>query len=622
MCGIAGLYGSFKTEEREQAAGALLEQLAHRGPDGCGIYNEADITLLHTRLSIIDLTENGNQPLFNEDRSLVLVCNGEIYNYQQLTKELMARGHRFMSHSDCEIILHLYEENPDDPAKIINALTGMFAFALWDTKRRRLLVARDRIGIKPLYYSFSDGKLVFASEVRPIVRTGLVNKAYDLTSVYEYFLTSSVPAPNTLYRAVKVLPAGHYMTVENGRMNISGYWDIPCGAHRWKSDGEVQEAVDSLLSEVVKDHLIADVPVGTFLSAGIDSSLIAAYAVKHHPGIHSFTASFPGEPEDEGKVAAETARRLGTTHHSYELKGDFFTDFDEQLQDIDQPFAPNSALSLGRISKMARRDVKVVLSGDGADELFGGYYRHDPPQRPDFLKRIPRVLQQDVLKIGAKVTGRKSLEALRQNLALPAGDTFLSKVAVTDKEDVLSLFAPEIKKQIDTERFSGYLNRCFDGREDRDELNRILYAEMKTALVDEMMTKCDRMTMMNGIEGRVPFLDHRLVELAFSIPGEYKRMNGIGKLILRKLVAEKLGNELAYRKKTGFNSPLLQWLDTDLKTREYVERQFAAASQMALFDKNTMMSYGHTGNRVPDVLVYALVCFSHFMQHEDTGSDK
>ena len=620
MCGIAGLYGNFGSADKEKAIASLSVSLAHRGPDGNGRFQDEDAALVHTRLSIIDLSENGNQPFFNESKSLVLICNGEIYNYQPLRAELIKKGHHFTSTSDSEVILHLYEEHQDDPMKLLSRLTGMFAFALWDTGRKRLFIARDRIGIKPLYYSYAGGRLIFSSEVLPIIKTGLTDSAIDHTSLYEYFLTGSVPGPNTIYAEVKCVEPGHFLIAEDGRLTDEEYWDIPAGVKKWQDEAEVLDAVDNLLREVVKDHLVADVPVGTFLSAGVDSSLITAMAVEHHPGIHSFTASFPGEPEDEGTMAADTAKKLGTTHHSYELTSNFFSDFELQYKDMDQPFAISSALSLGRIAKVARQLVKVVLSGDGADELFGGYFRHELPQRPSFLKYIPKGIRSIALSAGAKLTGKESLVRLRDNLALTEGEKFLAKMAIAKPAGVLALFSPGIAAQIDTKRLVKRLNSLIERRKQHDELSRILYVDMKTTLVDEMLTKCDRMTMINGVEGRVPFLDHRVVELAFSIPSIYKRRDGVGKVILRQLLAKKLGSELAYRKKTGFNSPLQNWLATDKAMTERVKKEFRSAGKLQFLNGQTMATYEASPESISAGFVFSIVCLNYFLRDENTDT--
>jgi len=622
MCGIAGVYGDFSTEAKSKILDGFLSDLTHRGPDGSGTYANDEIGLIHTRLSIIDLSANGAQPLYSEDKSLVLICNGEIYNYQDIRNELLGKGHIFSSASDSEVIIHLYEEYAGDLQKTLDRLIGMFAFALWDNNTKKLVIARDRIGIKPLYYRHDGDKLFFASEVKPLILGNDATADIDYTSLYEYFLTGSIPAPNTLYAEVKCLEPGHYISAVNGKVSFHQYWDIPEGYKNWGSIEEITDKAETLLTEIVKDHLVADVPVGTFLSAGVDSSLITAIAAAHHPGIYSFTASFPGEPEDEGIIAADTAKKINTTHCAYELKGDFFKDFTSQFRNIDQPLAVSSALALGRISKMAKQKVKVVLSGDGADELFGGYSRHDIPEQPSFLKYIPAALQSIVLQAGGALTGKKSLHKLRDNLKVSAGKGFLNRIAIESEETVLSLFADDIKRQIDTGRFLCRLDSLFGKRKNDDQLNRILYVDMKTTLVDEMLTKCDRMTMMNGIEGRVPFLDHRFVSFAFSIPARYKRDKGIGKMILRRILAKKLGNELAYRVKTGFNSPLKQWLSKDVATIDFVKQELTQAGKLSFISNKEIQSYQADATMFKSNTIFSLICLNEFMKESNINSNK
>lgn len=612
MCGIAGIWGRTAGEAKDAALRKMSESLAHRGPDGKGFYSDNSLGLVHTRLSIIDLSEQGNQPLFNEDKTLVLVCNGEIYNYQGVRSKLLNQGHRFSSNSDCEVILHLYEEYNGDIRRLLAELTGMFAFALWDTKKQQLLVARDRVGIKPLYYSCDNGTFVFASEVAAVANSGFVSSAVDETSLYEYFMLGSIPGPHTLYKTIKALPAGYFATVSHDGVSLQQYWDIPVYDATNNNSNALEEA-EALFSEVVKDHLVADVPVGTFLSAGIDSSLITAAAAKHQGGIHSFTASFPGEPEDEGTIAADTAKRLGSKFHSYKLTNDFFRDFEYHFQHIDQPFGISSALSLGRISEVASANIKVALSGDGADELFAGYSRHDAYWQPPFLKRIPARFQKTLVATAARVTGRKSLSALSKNLRLTEGEKFLSRVQVVSPLSVSSLLCEDVMKHVDTRRYTDHLDSYFSQRKDNDQVNRMLYVDMKTTLVDEMLTKCDRMTMRHRIEGRVPFLDHRFVEFAFKLSSQAKRRNGMGKVLLRSMVAKKLGDQLAYRQKSGFNAPLSQWLQTDGETASYSRSALTDVSH-GFVNKDTVSAIAGDMKKADPRLVFHMVCFNRFFK--------
>jgi asparagine synthase (glutamine-hydrolysing) len=611
MCGIGGIYRRQDKIVRRQAAQKMSDCIAHRGPDGRGIYEDDDITLVHTRLSIIDLSENGNQPLYNEDKSLVLVCNGEIYNYQSLTQSLLEKGHRFSSHSDCEVILHLYEEYEGKIEKVLSRLTGMFAFALWDLKSKKLSVARDRVGIKPLYYSTANSGFVFSSEISGVLNAGDNSFGVDPTSLYEYFLLGSVPGPNTLFKGIHSLEPGYYITLTGQDVTINKYWEISGETQNWKNVDEVTEATEALLREVIKDHLVADVPVGSFLSAGVDSSLITALAVNEHPGINTFTVSFPGEPEDEGLIATQTAQRLKTTHHSFDIREDFFKGFVFHNRFIDQPFAISSALFLGQISQKAADTVKVVLSGDGGDELFAGYdFRHKADIFPAVFNYVPRFAGN----MAAKVLGRQNgWAATWQAYTNSPGTNYLGKVAMHPERNARRLFNTDVLREIDFDRYTKRLDSFFNAWEGDDQINRKLFVDVKTSLVDEMLTKCDRMTMRNGIEGRVPFLDHRMVELSFTIPSSYKRDTQTGKVILRKILEKHLGKELAYRTKTGFNSPLPAWLGKDEATRSFSDKYLTEVQSLPFLDKAAIENVVRNQNQNART-VYALISLSYYLQ--------
>lgn len=615
MCSIAGAWGELDLETKHNTAKALGVALAHRGRNGYDCYIDSKVILTHNRLSIIDLSDNGTQPLYNEDKTVVLICNGEIYNYKTLRSQLLGRGHTFSSASDSEVILHLYEENRDNPERLLNSLTGMFAFAIWDTSKQQLFLSRDRIGIKPLYYSYINGILAFASEVKPLSLCKIVSSDIDYTSVYEYFLMGSIPAPNTLYQHIKCLDAGHYLLASNNEIKIKQYWDIPHIQGKWKNTAHITDTVETLLSDIVKEHMVADVPVGTFLSAGVDSSIISFFAAKHQSGISSFTASFPGEPEDEGEIAQLTAKRLGTTHHNHILKGNFFDKFEEQFLHIDQPFGIASALSLGRIANKANEHVKVVLSGDGGDELFGGYKRHSIPLQPSFLKAIPTPFQNSFLKIASTITRKKSLEKLRENMLLKESTIFLERTATSLPHVALSFISQDLHNKIDLGRYQQRIDAMFNKCPSTDKLNRILYVDMKTTLVDEMLTKCDRFTMANGIEGRVPLLDHRMVELAFSIPGKEKRNETTDKIPLRSILAKNLGKELAYREKTGFNSPLKKWLKSDKYTRDFAISNIDNARKVLFLDTKYLSSSIDNLDTLLTTEVFALVCIGNYFKN-------
>ncbi len=566
MCGIGGFIHNGDKSLGESQGRKLKTSIAHRGPDGDGMYSDAQVVLVHSRLSIIDLSESGNQPLYNEDRNLVLICNGEIYNYFEIREELIKKGHKFSSSSDSEVIVHLFEEYNFNIKKTLSRLTGMFAFAIWDVKLKKLIVARDRIGIKPLYYSLNKGLLSFCSEVKPLVNAGLVPDIIDKTSLFEYFLTGSIPEPNTYYQEIKALNPGHFLCWQDDEILVEKYWSPPAHTvQTYTSIHQVLEDLEPLFTKVVKDHMVADVGVGCFLSAGIDSSLLGYLSSTFNSGISTFTASFPGEAENEAEIANNTAQKIGATSYNYNITTNFFKDFDAHFAHIDQPFGISSALSLSRISQLASEHVKVVLSGDGADELFGGYHRHQPLYDPPYLKGLPRSVRGSVFSLVGKIMRNDNLKDASHNLSKGNALKYLEKYQISSSEMALN-FLSQNKETVDTERYLNKINKVWKTYQSSDEINQMLFVDIHTSLVDEMLVKTDRMTLHRGLEGRVPFLDHRLVEFALALPSKYKVFDNFGKQPLRMLVEKNLGSDLAYREKTGFNSPIKKMIREDDST--------------------------------------------------------
>lgn len=587
MCGIAGFSKPKVNKDFSIIIENFASSLRHRGPDGFGIFENDDLALIHTRLSIIDLSENGNQPLKNEDNTLVLICNGEIYNYLEIRTDLLKKGHIFHSSSDSEVILHLYEDLGGDIKAVLNKLIGMFSFSLLDIPKQRLFIARDRIGIKPLYYHVGDDNFCFSSEVAPLAKCGLIKVSTDPTSVFEYFLLGSVPEPNSWFNEIKALPPGHFGIWENGRFVENKYWELNTTFnYDYKSVFEVSEESESLLKEVVSDHLIADVPIGTFLSAGIDSSLISYYAAKKEKGIHTFSASFPGEPEDESEIAAQTAKEIGATHETFSIDTNFFGSFDSHFGNLDQPFGISSALSLSRISSLAKSKVKVVLSGDGADELMGGYDRHVPFFNPPILQGFPLPIRSSILGLTGNILGIKSFKDASSYLQINDYIKYFDRYRINAEQKCLDLINSSLRPLVDTERYKRRIRGVWEDCSNEDLLTKMLCLDLKTTLVDEMLTKVDRMTMNQGIEARVPFLDHRFVEFSFSIPGNLKRDEKWGKLPLRFLVNKHFTKDLAYRKKTGFNSPLKNLLLKDKPTRSFYLNKVSALKNSSIIDGN------------------------------------
>lgn len=616
MCGIGGYLKSFKKDNVKDHIQGLQQCLSHRGPDGNGVFENDKIVLVHTRLSIIDLSENGNQPIYNEDKKIALICNGEIYNFLEIRKKLIEKGHHFKSTSDSEVIVHLYEETGRDIYKTLNRLRGMFAFAIWDGYDGKLIITRDRVGIKPLYYALNGNSLAFCSEVNPLVKANLVSSKIDQTSLYEFLMIGSIPEPNTFFEEIKALPPGHYLEYENDKISIKQYWKLPSKLDRsLRLLDDVVDKTDFLLQEIIKEHLIADVPVGCFLSAGIDSSLISYYAAQVNEGIFTFTASFPGEPEDEAQIANQTANKIGAKFFNYDINTDFFEGFSDHFKNMDQPFGVSSALSLSRISRLAKKKVKVVLSGDGADEIFGGYSRHQPFFDPPYFKKFPPQMRSVIFSAIGKISGKESFSRTADYLGKSPSQRYLESLQIASSAESLKFIPKDLIGQIDQERYLKKLERIWNDYEDEDVINQMLYLDTQTSLVDEMLVKSDRMTMNQGIEGRVPFLDHRLVEFALSIPSGLKIQNGFGKMPLRKLVEKKLGPALAYREKTGFNSPLKKMLVEDKITFDDFNNKMLVLENQKVIDENTLANLKSSipqGNFQPST-IFGLYALAQFM---------
>lgn len=553
MCGIAGLFGF---SEPGQYTTLLQEQLRHRGPDGCGQFVSENLLLVHTRLSIIDVSEAGNQPLFSEDRSLVLVCNGEIYNFQSLRRQLESEGHQFSSHSDSEVIIHLYESLNGNVQQLLDSLRGMFAFALYDSNRKRLIIARDRFGIKPLYFYQHQHQLAFASEIKALAALPFMSRAIDVTSVYEYFQYLSVPEPNTFYQEIKCVPAGACIIADaDGVTNVQWYDSTQRLSSIKEQEGDFEKALHEKLHETIGLHMVADVPVGSFLSAGIDSTLVTQEAATFtNIPFTTVSAAFPGTKEDESVEAAASARHLRLAHHAIDLSQSLLADPAEVYQHFDQPFAVPSAYSLFHISAKARKYMKVVLTGDGGDEVFAGYdHKHIPFYKPWLVRYLPKGLQRGLAML-LKLFPFQAAEDMSKALSLTDGDRFLNRTRVLSEDKALSLIHPSMRSGVEKHRLKRMVDDVFEKTKHLHPVRQMLLADFATFLKSEMLYKVDRMTMANAIEARVPLLDHELVELAFSIPVPALRNGEIGKLPLRKMVAERLP-AIANRKKTGFLTP-------------------------------------------------------------------
>jgi asparagine synthase (glutamine-hydrolysing) len=564
MCGICGIYnfGSGAPADR----GALkhaTDAMAHRGPDDEGFHLDGSLGLGNRRLSIIDLP-GGHQPISNENGSVWITFNGEIYNYRELRPALEARGHRFRTASDTETIVHLYEEH--GPA-CLEHLRGMFAFALWDSREKRLLLARDRVGVKPVFYRLEPDRLVFASELRALRE--LVGQPLEIEpqAVYDFFGFRYIPAPHTFYRGVEKLLPGHYLVADGRGARVVPYWDVPPEDETARSAGDYAEEVVAHLRESVRLRLVADVPLGVFLSGGTDSSAVVAFMAElgARP-LRTFSVGFEERGYSELPYARRVAERFSTEHHELLLRSqDVAEDLARLIAFRDEPVAEPTDVALYRISRLAAESVKVVLAGEGGDELFAGY----PKYAADRLAGLVSALPQDVTRAIARwlpYRQRRVKLALETLSIRDEAERSATWFASFSREEREALFSPDFLRQVDVAHPARVFEQQLEKVRDRPPLKRMLYADLKIWLPDNLLLRGDQMTMAASIEERVPFLDHKLVELAARIPSRLLTRGFRTKALLRRALAPHLPPETLRRRKVGFAVPIGPWFRKSLKS--------------------------------------------------------
>jgi asparagine synthase (glutamine-hydrolysing) len=563
MCGIAGKFNFDRNRPIDrQRLTAMTSAIAHRGPDADGFHVGDGIGLGHRRLSIIDLS-TGDQPLTNEDRTIWVIFNGEIYNFAEVRAELEAHGHRFRTHSDTEVIVHGYEQWGD---RAVDRFRGMFAFALWDEPKRRLLLVRDRLGVKPLYYSTTPGGITFGSEIKALLEDPDVPRDWSADALDAYLTLQYVPSPQTMYRGVFKLPAAHLLVAERGAVTVRRYWDLQfTGDGDPAREDEYLDRLDALVTESVRLRLVSDVPLGAFLSGGIDSSAVVASMAETCGADRVITTSvgFDEDAFNELEHARTVARHLGVTQHEEIVRPDIADLLPTLAWHLDEPFADSSAVPTYYVSKAARRHVTVALSGDGGDELWAGYARHR-------VEQWELTARQWLGAAGGRLAGRlaaglplavKGARSLR-HLALSPADACAQKHAYgLFEQDVRdSLYSPEFAHSVrHADPFAGFRD-AYDACASRDPLDRALYVDVRTYLVDDIMTKVDKMSMAVSLESREPLLDHKLLEFAASVPASLKLKNGQGKYLLRRLLERRIPKSIVDRPKQGFAAPIGEWL--------------------------------------------------------------
>lgn len=568
MCGICGFL-AFDQQIDESTLLRMNASIQRRGPDGAGHYFDGTAGLAMRRLAIIDL-EGGQQPIFNEDRTACVVFNGEIYNYRELRQQLIAKGHRFVTHSDTEVIVHLYEEYGADLA---THLQGMFAFALWDIRRRTLLLARDRLGIKPLFIAHTDKGLLFGSEIKCITSTGLVADELDVQGLDEYLTYTNVPCPRTIYAGIKQLEPGTSLMISSkASSRVARYWSVPQVAEEQRTEREWLDACEQGLRDAISSHMVSDVPVGAFLSGGVDSGLVVALmAQMTDRPVEAFTVGFNDAGSsfiDERQYARALATKYKLNHHEIDVKANLEEIVWDIVDAFDQPFADDSVVPSYYVSQAAGRHVKVAMTGLGGDELFAGYRRHlglmlgeRYAQMPHFLRE--RVVLPLVQRLPESSNSSDVIDHLKRFTragGASAERRYQDSMATLSWQARQNLYVPEIAAKIDRAATEQVMLEPFLDGSISSTLERALRTDLQTYLVDDILTLTDRLSMWHSLELRVPYLDHRFVELAARIPAALKIKGMKQKYLLKRLAERWLPRDMIYHKKQGFEAPMGRWL--------------------------------------------------------------
>ena len=573
MCGITGLIGR---RIESSSFDRMVDRLAHRGPDDRGTwYSEKYPTALgHRRLSILDLSQNGHQPMQAPQLGLVIVHNGEVYNFKEIRSKLEGLGHRFRSDSDTEVLLYAYHEWGE---KMLDHLRGMFSFAIWDENSGELFAVRDRLGIKPFYYVSSGDYLAFASEIKSLLEMDQFAPTPDVSALYDFLTYMYIPAPKTNYREIKKLPAGHYLKCDSsGRMRIHKFWDVECGTDRPGSK-EQTERLENLIGESVAYRMISDVPVGYFLSGGIDSSIIVALMARNSSRpVKTFSIGYKDLPSfDETSYAREVAQFNNTDHYEFKLSyQDILDAFPSVLENLDEPFADSSAVPTFIVSRETRNHVTVALSGDGGDELFAGYRMYLGEYWSRYYAKIPALLRNGLIapliNTLPDARDKPGLEMVRRMKKFVKGMSPSFPERFCGWREIFSFpMRQRILKRLPEENL--YLEHIRtmvkreEGRFHGDTINLMLFMDVKGLLPGDMLTKVDRMSMANALEVRVPFLDHTLAEYVFQLQGNTKLKGRVGKYILMETFKDLLPPSLHRRPKWGFEMPIGTWLKNELK---------------------------------------------------------
>ena len=617
MCGIAGIVNYQKQTPVDRA---LLHRMAasliHRGPDDEGYFAEGYVGFAFRRLAILDLSPTGHQPMATTDGSVWIIFNGEIYNFRELHEDLQRHGYKFRGTSDTEVLVNAYHFYGET---FLQKLNGMFAIALWDIDKQRLMLARDRMGKKPLYVADNGERVVFASEMKAIFQVPDFTADIDVQAIDEYFAFGYVSGERTIYGNVKQILPGSFAHFEPGSKKSAAYYHIKASATTPSSEGEAIEQVSVLLEDAVRIRMVSEVPLGAYLSGGIDSSLVVSTMARLSSlPVKTFSIGFPDAEFDETADARVVAKYLGTEHHEEIVTPDYASLMHDILSDFDQPFGDSSALPTYVVSKLTRQHITVALTGDGGDEVFGGYALYDIGLRERKLDRIPRVMKS-LLRSASNVYPDylRGGNLLRRASLLGFAERYVDRFQLMNEKERGQVLLQSFRGELSQSEVLRNRASLFPDLEEEDPLRSMQYFDMLSYLPDDILAKVDRMSMLNSLETRSPFLDYRLVEFGLGLPQRLKYRNGSGKFLLRRLTASTLPAEVANRPKRGFSVPLRRWFRNELKSyvHDVIFSQAMRESGMINMDyASRVFAIHQAGLRDMSVPLWLLVAFAVWLE--------
>ncbi|MDP2924026.1 MAG: asparagine synthase (glutamine-hydrolyzing) [Candidatus Omnitrophota bacterium] len=567
MCGICGIIKFNQNEPvQKDILSRMSKSLFHRGPDDQGYYIEGNVGLASQRLSIIDV-KGGHQPIHNEDSTIWIAYNGEIFNFKELRKNLESRGHNFYTQTDTEVIIHLYEEFGLDFIKMLN---GMFAFAIWDKNKKRLILAIDRFGIKPLHYCFYNQNLVFGSEIKALLEIDAIDKELDYAALNQYFTYTYIISDRTIFKSIKKMLPGHMLIYDSGRIEMQKYWDIEFKIDRNMDEESIKFRLKELLTKSVKDRLVSEVPLGIFLSGGVDSSIITGLASRlSTERIKTFSMGFDVASHNELKYAKLVAEHFKTEHHEFMVKGECINYLPEIMDYIDEPFADSSVIPTYLICRLSKQYVTVALTGDGGDELFAGYSWTSRQRLIDRFNNSPRFFRNILYNICGEhsrgITLFGKLTRFINDTRISSVEGYRRRITAFTKDSKTNLYSGALAEKIREGETEDIIKEYSDYFKDSDCLDKMLGLDMKIYLYSDGLTKIDRMSMANSLEIRPPLLDNDFVELVLTIDNHLKAKGMVTKYILKQTFADLLPSKILKQRKQGFSIPLHVWFRGDLK---------------------------------------------------------